>query len=79
MKKKPLNGVTIVEFGSSGTLTLCSDCIGPLLEQLGGWENVELGLVTPLDKANYYRICDVCSQVITADRRSSDDRREYDY
>ena len=79
MTERFLYGVKFVGFEGLPEFVLCSDCIGPLLDQIGGWKNIDLGKVYPLIGENNYSICAVCSRSITAERRGGADRREYVY
>ena len=73
------HGVKIVDFGTSQTVYLCSDCFGPLLDQIGGWENIDSGKMYPLIEEKYYRNCSLCRRPIAKDRRGGTDRRVFDY
>ncbi len=79
MTERFLCGVKFVGFEGLPDLVLCSDCVGPLLDQIGGWKNMDLGKAYPLIGEKNYSICAVCSRSITSERRVGADRREYDY
>jgi hypothetical protein len=73
------NGVTIFLSDSSLTYVLCSNCAAPLIEQLSGLNNIVDCMAHRVIEANQFQICDACSQVIYANRRSGVERRTYEY
>jgi hypothetical protein len=79
VKSGQMNGVKIVDFKKSANIDLCSDCFEILLNQLGGWGNVDLSKVYPLNNNSYLIFCSICGKSIKEDRRRGVDRRFYDY
>jgi hypothetical protein len=74
-----IHGVQIECFENQTSFVLCLNCFRPLFDLLGGWKNIDLDKVHPLNDESYYRLCDVCGQSITVNRRSGADRRSYNY
>ena len=79
MIKRYVYGVKIECFVTPTSVVLCLNCFRPLFDLLGGWKNIELAKLHPLNDESYYRLCDACGQLITVNRRSGADRRSYDY
>ena len=73
------HGVRIVNLVTSTNIVLCSDCFETLLDQLGGWKNIDSRKIYPLQGGNYHLFCGVCNRPIIEERRSGADRRFYDY
>ena len=74
-----IHGVRIECFENPTCFVLCLNCFRPLFDLLGGWKNIELAKLHPLNDESNYRLCDVCGQSITVNRRSGADRRSNDY
>ena len=79
MTKGNIYGVKFVCFENSTCFILCLNCFRPVFDLLGGWKNIDLEKVHPLNDDGFYRLCDVCGQSITQNRRSGTERRSYNY